>query len=59
MVASLWGTEKFVFALFSLLAWSGLYFLRAVTEERHLRMANNGYAEYAEKVPYRFVPGVW
>ncbi len=45
--------------LFSLCAWSFVYYLRAVTEERHLKMAGNGYAEYVRKVPYRFIPGLW
>jgi protein-S-isoprenylcysteine O-methyltransferase Ste14 len=39
-------------------AWSFIYIMRAITEERHLRLANNGYAEYAHKVRYRFIPGV-
>ncbi|MDQ8024263.1 MAG: isoprenylcysteine carboxylmethyltransferase family protein, partial [Moraxellaceae bacterium] len=39
-------------------AWSCIYGLRAWTEERHLLMTDNGYAEYKKKVPYRFIPGV-
>lgn len=39
-------------------AWSFIYAMRAITEERHLRMANNGYAEYARKVRWRFIPGL-
>lgn len=58
-IAYAWGNWSLVFAILSLSAWTGIYFLRAVTEERHLLMANNGYAEYMKKVPYRFVPGVW
>ncbi|MFB0965676.1 MAG: isoprenylcysteine carboxylmethyltransferase family protein [Patescibacteria group bacterium] len=58
-LATAWGTSNFVFALASLSAWTFLYYLRAATEERHLLMADNGYAEYAKAVPYRFVPGVW
>lgn len=59
MVVMTWGTSRLVFVFLSLAAWSGLYYLRAVTEERHLLMADNGYAEYRKKVPHRFVPGVW
>jgi hypothetical protein len=33
--------------------------LRALTEERHLRLLDNGYAQYAEQVRWRFIPGVW
>jgi protein-S-isoprenylcysteine O-methyltransferase Ste14 len=38
--------------------WSLLYFLRAITEERHLGN-DPDYREYCKKVRYRFVPGVW
>ena len=42
----------------SVLAWSLLYVLRAVTEEDHLRRVSGEYAEYSAKVRYRFIPGV-
>lgn len=58
-LAYAWGDWNLFFGILSLSAWTGVYYLRAVTEERHLLMADNGYAEYAKKVPYRFVPGVW
>lgn len=45
--------------LLSLGFWSFIYFLRAITEERHLLLGNNGYAEYMKKVRYRFIPGVY
>ncbi len=45
-------------ALVSILAWMGIYFLRAVTEERHLSL-DPDYRAYAQKVKYRFIPGVW
>ena len=35
-----------------------IYYLRAVTEERHL-MREPHYQEYCKKVPWRFIPGVW
>lgn len=47
------------YALLALTGWTTIYVLRALTEERHLLMANNGYAEYAQAVRWRFVPGVW
>jgi protein-S-isoprenylcysteine O-methyltransferase Ste14 len=44
-------------ALGSMAFWSFLYFLRAITEERHL-LADPDYQEYCRKVRYRFIPGV-
>jgi protein-S-isoprenylcysteine O-methyltransferase Ste14 len=41
--------------LTSLAVWTLIYVVRALTEERHLLMLD-GYAEYKEKVPFRFVP---
>lgn len=48
-----------VSVLLSLGFWSFIYFLRAITEERHLLLANNGYAEYMKQVRYRFIPGIY
>jgi protein-S-isoprenylcysteine O-methyltransferase Ste14 len=45
-----------LWALASVAAWSAIYVLRALTEERHLLMLDNGYSQYMKKVPYRFVP---
>jgi protein-S-isoprenylcysteine O-methyltransferase Ste14 len=42
----------------SLSAWSGIYVVRALTEERHL-LRDPEYREYCERVRYRFIPGVW
>ena len=47
-----------VYGVFAMAAWTTIYALRAITEERHLLMANNGYAEYMQKVKWRFIPGV-
>jgi protein-S-isoprenylcysteine O-methyltransferase Ste14 len=44
-------------ALFSIIAWAFIYFLRALTEERHL-LADPDYQAYCRKVPYRFIPGI-
>lgn len=41
----------------SMLAWTLIYTMRAVTEERHLGH-DPAYAVYRKKVPYRFIPGV-
>ncbi len=50
-IAGLW-------AILSMFAWSMLYFLRAVTEEDHLRRVNKEYDAYAARVRYRFIPGI-
>ncbi|MBL8288766.1 MAG: hypothetical protein JNL85_12345 [Rubrivivax sp.] len=47
-----------VLSLASVLGWTMLYVLRAVTEEDHLRRVDGEYAAYAARVRYRFVPGV-
>jgi hypothetical protein len=41
-----------------LAGWNIIYFLRAWTEERHLRKFAD-YRAYCERVKYRFIPGVW
>jgi hypothetical protein len=45
-------------AIFSLSAWSIIYFFRAITEERHL-LQDADYVEYSKKVKYMFIPGVF
>ena len=45
------------FAL-GMLLWSGIYYLRAVTEERHLGK-DVDYRSYCRKVKYRFIPFVF
>ena len=40
-----------------LVALSGIYYLRAITEERHLRK-DAEYRAYAARVRYRFIPGI-
>ncbi len=44
------------YALLSLCGWTAIYVLRAITEERHLLMGRNGYAEYMQRVRWRFIP---
>lgn len=53
--------EGFPAAMFfiGLIGWTAIYVLRALTEERHLLMLDNGYAEYMRKVKWRFIPRVF
>ena len=44
------------YIVFCLAGWSTLYFLRAITEERHLMSVDDDYLVYAAKVRYRFIP---
>jgi protein-S-isoprenylcysteine O-methyltransferase Ste14 len=39
--------------------YSALIFRRVFFEDAFLRQNLNGYSEYARRVPYRLVPGVW
>lgn len=57
LAAGTW--RELAYSVVSVLGWSAIYVLRALTEERHLLMLNNGYAEYAAKVRWRFIPRVW
>lgn len=41
-----------------LVALSGMYYMRAITEEKHLRR-DPEYRAYMKKVPHRFIPGVF
>ena len=45
-------------ALASVVGWTLLYALRALTEEEHLRSVDGEYAAYAARVRYRFIPGL-
>jgi len=44
-------------AALSIAGWAMIYFLRAITEERHL-LADPQYQAYCKEVPYRFIPNV-
>ena len=46
------------YALLALGGWTAIYVLRAITEERHLLLGGNGYAEYMQRVRWRFIPRV-
>jgi len=52
------GLRALALALLCTAAWSLIYAARAITEERHLLRANNGYREYMQTVRWRFIPGV-
>ena len=53
------GSAAQVFLVFLALGGtSTIYCLRALTEETHLLKGKNGYAEYCQKVKYRFIPGL-
>lgn len=45
-------------AVASVIGWSMLYVLRALTEEDHLRSVDGDYAAYAARVRHRFIPGL-
>lgn len=42
----------------SMFGWSVIYYMRALTEEDHLRGVDGEYDAYCQKVRYRFIPGV-
>ncbi len=44
--------------ILSLMAWSGIYYIRALTEERHLS-TDLEYQAYMKRVKYRFLPGIY
>ncbi|MBM4197794.1 MAG: DUF1295 domain-containing protein [Gammaproteobacteria bacterium] len=52
------GAWEGTLAVASIIGWTLLYALRAVTEERHLLSVDGEYAAYAARVRYRFIPGV-
>ncbi len=45
-------------AILSLAVWSFIYFMRALTEEKHL-MKDEAYIEYMKKTKYMFIPGIY
>jgi protein-S-isoprenylcysteine O-methyltransferase Ste14 len=50
-------TEGFLLFI-GLICLTGVYYLRAITEERHL-MPDPNYQEYCEQVRYRFIPKIY
>jgi len=47
-----------IFSLFFIFAWLGIVILRVKLEEK-LLMEDQRYQRYADKTPYRMVPGLW
>lgn len=47
-----------ILVLASMMGWTLIYILRALTEEDHLRKVDGEYARYCQTVRYRFIPGV-
>lgn len=44
--------------LLSIWTWCFIYYMRAITEEKHLEM-DNDYVEYKKKVKYKFIPKIY
>ncbi len=51
------GWNVALFQIIGLLFMTGFYYMRALTEERHL-LADPNYQAYCQQVRYRFIPGV-
>ncbi len=51
-------TGRILFAIASMSVWTLIYFLRAMTEERHL-IVDPDYQAYCRKVKWRFIPFVF
>jgi protein-S-isoprenylcysteine O-methyltransferase Ste14 len=52
------GPQAFWFAVFGMAGWTLIYYLRAITEERHLGL-DADYRAYCQRVRWRFIPGLW
>jgi protein-S-isoprenylcysteine O-methyltransferase Ste14 len=50
--------KHFFIVLFSLIAWSSIYYLRAITEEKHLSK-DDDYKAYKKIVKYKFIPKIF
>jgi len=46
-----------IYAALNMAVWSFVYFMRSITEERHLAR-DPDYRKYCQKVKHRFIPGV-
>lgn len=60
LLVALWNGDFkfFLLVMIWLTGWSMLYYLRALTEENHLKQ-DQTYQAYMQKVPYKFIPKVW
>lgn len=52
------GIAEKILVTFSTFAWVYIYYLRAITEERHL-IKDPEYQKYAKKVKHRFIPKIF
>lgn len=61
VIAVAWGESWWaaLVAVAATAAWTGVYALRALTEEDHLRQVDGEYDAYCRKVRYRFIPGLF
>ncbi len=50
--------QHFFIVLFWLSAWTFIYYLRAITEEKHLSL-DDDYIEYKKNVKYKFIPKIF
>ncbi len=50
--------EKISLVFISLIWWTFIYFLRAITEEKHLSQ-DEDYLKYKKKVKYKFIPWIY
>lgn len=50
--------RHFFIVLFSLSVWTFIYYMRAMTEEKHLSL-DDDYVKYKKEVKYKFVPRVF
>lgn len=58
LLASKGSSLEILLVLGSMLGWSCVYVMRALTEEQHLRQVDSEYEHYCQTVKYRFIPGV-
>lgn len=47
-----------IFYIMGAVTWSFIYYMRAITEERHLSL-DPDYRAYCKQVKYKFIPKVW
>ena len=58
IVASHGTWQAILLTVGSMIGWSTIYVMRALTEEEHLRSVDEAYDQYCQKVKYRFIPFV-
>lgn len=53
-----WQYKHFFIVFFSLFIWSFIYYLRSITEEKHLSL-DSDYIKYKKDVKYKFIPKIY